>query len=67
MVGFVSGANALMDGNLIAEINAKLMEDWVSKYCLEHPDSDVAEGALKLLLELRKVSKKSPEPKPKRR
>jgi hypothetical protein len=51
LFGYMSGLNSSGDwpADLLADIDAETIKDWMKKYCNENPSSNVARGASELL------------------
>ena len=57
LLGLLTGLNAGtdIDVNLLNDVDSQLVFDWMDKYCKEHPDQDVYNGAEELVLDLVKM------------
>ena len=58
LLGYVSGLNAAYpsDKNLLAAVNAAIVEEWIDKYCAQNPKKDLIDGAERLMAELAKIA-----------
>jgi hypothetical protein len=48
VLGFVSAVNHYAPAAPV-KTDARAMADWIDKYCLQHPDDDVADAAAELV------------------
>ena len=62
VLGFLSGANLLMDFDVLAGIKPDTVYEWMDKFCKESPKEDLASGSIKLFAELLDIGAKSRVP-----
>jgi len=58
LLGFVSGASAAMEADLLATVDAESVVLWIDNYCASHPIDGVPLAASMLVIELEKKAKK---------